>query len=117
MIKYLVICVSAMVILSLFISGVIVKIQNIFLELCNVGFVYLVLFQSHQVRGVEERQRLMVSAVAGAGGAGGGGGAGGSGGGGNIMMQPPPPRPYQENQAKFHAAFVDGDFEFVSSVY
>lgn len=60
--------------------------------------------QSHQVRGVEERQRLMVSAVA--------GGSGG-GGGGNIVLQPPPPRPYQENQAKFHAAFVDGDFEFL----
>lgn len=52
----------------------------------------------------------MVSAVgAGVGGAGGGGG-------GNIMVQQQPPRPYQENQAKFHAAFVDGDFEFVSSI-
>jgi len=45
--------------------------------------------QNHE--GVEERQRLLVAI----------------GGGNSIML------PTQENQAKFHAAFVDGDFEFL----
>uniref|UniRef100_A0A1B6H1B7 non-specific serine/threonine protein kinase n=1 Tax=Cuerna arida TaxID=1464854 RepID=A0A1B6H1B7_9HEMI len=46
---------------------------------------------NQNLEGVEERQRVLMAI----------------GGGNSIML------PTQENQAKFHAAFVDGDFEFL----
>lgn len=74
------------------------NINHIVKIICDLQMVacmiFVLLFGEQNHDGGEERQRMLIAI----------------GGGNSIML------PTQENQAKFHAAFADGDFEFVSTI-